>query len=350
MFLRELFERKFFLAENVSAGSQNVLSNKKLVESIAGALRSDFSVPMELKIKFRRMKDEDVAKWFCEQLDRIERQGYDGVVFGRNGQFNLWIANNYAQGADIWEDIEGEMGPALRDFVILKNRNMLEQGHNDVQRYKGVKALHRYMVQHYADALAEVRQTAAMASMLKSARSVLLADTPEYKLYYLQNRPAAVAWGKGATFCTANSNSDHNFKAYSKKAPLFGLLPKGEPKQDTSGRLGGKTFQEKFQFDASDHAASANFRNNLDHQVPPKEIQERFPYLWDDLSKGISANASEFAEPSEEPGVQKLQYDPNKELDKLRQNLSSYWTKEKRPVEEPPSIEGDTPPQLPPQA
>lgn len=353
MFLRELFEARSFLFENLSKGADNVLKDKRLVTGIAQQLKGDdFSIPFQLQQKFKKQTDEEVARWFVEQLDRMERQGYEGVVYGRNGQYHMWIANNYAQGADIWEDIEGEAGPALRDFTILKNRNMLDPRHQDIQKYKGVKSLHRYMVQHYAAALEEVRVTAAQAAMLKSARSLMLADTPEYKIYLLQNRPAAVAFGKGATFCTANSQSDYNFKNYSKNAPLLGLLPKVEPKTDTSGRLGGKTYQEKFQFDASISPQSANFRDNLDRQVDPQIIQQRFPFLWDDLQKGWRANSQEIAEPTEEEGIQKLVYDPNKELQKLKNNLGPYWTNQKRPEPEPsgevPAAPAEAPPQQQP--
>lgn len=345
MFLRELFESRVYLFENLSKGASNVLADKRLVAGVAAQLRDDFSLPFQFQSKLKKLPDEEVTKWFVEQLDRFERQGYEGIVYGRNGQYHMWVAQNYAQGADIWEDIEGEIGQALRDFTILKNRNMLDPRHSDIGKFKGVKALHRYMVQHYSEQLQDVRQTAAQAAMLKSARSLLIADTPEYKIYLLQNRPAAVAYGKGATFCTANSNSDHNFKAYSSKAPLMGLLPKVEPKQDTTGRLGGKTYNEKYQFDSSSSPQSANFRDNLDRQVDPKIIRERFPYLWDDIVKGFTANAQEIATPTEEEAIQKLAYDPKKELQKLKDNLAAYWTNEKRPAEEPP--EAEAPPALP---
>mgnify|MGYP003344987922 CR=1 FL=1 len=117
MFLRELFESKVFLFENLSKGSSNVLADKKLVAGVAAQLRDDFSLPFQLQTKLKKLPDEEVTKWFVEQLDRFERQGYDGIVYGRNGQYNMWVAQNYAQGADIWEDIEGEIGQALRDFT-----------------------------------------------------------------------------------------------------------------------------------------------------------------------------------------------------------------------------------------
>ena len=334
MFLRELFNNvaSAILVENLTKGADNVMKDKRLVAGVAAQLRDDFSLPFQSQSKFKKMSDEDVTRWFVEQLDRFERQGYEGVAYGRNGQYHMWVANNYVNGADIWEDIEGEIGPALRDFTILKNRNMLLPQHQDIQKYKGVKFLHRYMVQHYEQKLEDARKNAAMAQMLKSARSIVLADVPEYKVYLLQNRQAAIAFGKGATFCTANSNSDYNFKAYSAKAPLLGLLPNEEPKQDTTGRLGGQTYKEKFQFDSSNSPNTANFRDNLDRMVDPDIIKERFPYLLDDIIKGFKANKAEIEEPSEETLVEKLKYDVDKEIQKLKTNLAPYWTDEKRPA------------------
>lgn len=354
MLLRELFESRINLLENLSKGSNNVLANKNLVAGIANGLRSDSSqtMPFQLQQKFNKMADLDVAKWFLEQLDRIERQGYEGVNIGRDGQYNMWIAQCYANGNDQWEDIEGEMGPALRDFNILKNRQMLDPRHSDIGKYKGVKSLHRYMVTHYGTALEDIRKTAALAAFTKSARSVGIADEPEYKLIMIQNRASAIAFGRGATFCTANSSSSHNFDAYSGRAPLFGLVVKGEQQADTTGRLGGKTFQEKYQFDASVSSNSANFRDNLDHQVNPKIIREKFPYLWDDLSKGIMANREEIETPGEEAGIQKLAYNVQTELQKLKTNLAPYWTDKKRPapVAEPTDQAALPPPAVPPQA
>ena len=149
MFLRELFESRTVLLESLSKGAMNVLANKNYVAGIAAGMRDDpsASLPYAMVAKFKKMSDEEVAKWFVEQLDRLERQGYEGIVYGRNGQYHMWVANNFAKGRDIWEDIEGEMGPALRDYTILKNRNMLSARHQDIQMYEGVKALHRYMVQ-----------------------------------------------------------------------------------------------------------------------------------------------------------------------------------------------------------
>ena len=337
------------LLENVSKGGENVLRDKKLVARLAEQLRDDFSLPRAVQVQFKRATDEAVATWFIEQLDAMEKRGVGGVIYGRNGQFHFWVANNYANGTDIWEDIEGELPEALRDFTILKNRNMLDTAHDDVQKFKGVKSLHRYMVQHYEAKLNDIRKDAELASMIKSRRSIKLVDNEQYSIYFLQNRAAAIAFGKGATFCTANSRSDTNWNSYSNRAPIFGLVAKTAPVQNTTGRPElGPTIQEKYQFDASTSPRSANFRDYLDHQQRPEDIQEKFPYLWDDLSKGIMTNQAEIQTPEEEPGVEKKAYDVGAALEALKANLGKYFTNKKRPAEVAP--EEPEVPQLPPAA
>ena len=222
------------------------------------------------------MDDVDAVKWFLGELDRMEREGSDGVPYSRDGKLHMWIEQNYANGSDLWEDIEGELQDTLRDFMILRNRNMLAERHQEINNYKGIKALHRYLVTHYQSALNDVRESAKSAALTKKARSILLADVPEYKLYLLQNRGAAIIHGKGATFCTANTNSDANWNSYSSKGAIFGLIPKGSMVTRAGGMFKPGTdpndkVQEKFQFDGP----SLSFRNNLDLNEKPATIRER---------------------------------------------------------------------------
>lgn len=329
----ELFESKSILLENLSKGAENILKNDRLVTNIAAQLRDDFTIPPKVSRQFSRMDDVDAVKWFLGELDRMEREGSDGVPYSRDGKLHMWIAQNYANGSDLWEDIEGELQDTLRDFMILRNRNMLAERHQEINNYKGIKALHRYLVTHYQSALNDVRESAKSAALTKKARSILLADVPEYKLYLLQNRGAAIIHGKGATFCTANTNSDANWNSYSSKGAIFGLIPKGSMVTRAGGMFKPGTdpndkVQEKFQFDGP----SLSFRNNLDLNEKPATIRERFPYLWDDLVKGMNANKDEIEKPSDEAGIEKRSYDVSKTLDILKKNLGQYFTDMKRPV------------------
>jgi len=333
MRITELFESKSILLENLTKGSENILKNAKLVTNIAAQLRDDFTIPPKMSRQLSRMDDEEAVRWFLGELDRMEQEGADGVPYSREGKLHMWIAQNYANGADLWEDIEGELQDTLRDFMILRNRNLLAERHQEINNYKGVKALHRYLVTHYQTALNDVRESAKSAAMTKKARSVMLADVPEYKLYLLQNRGAAIIHGKGATFCTANTNSDVNWNSYSSKGALFGLIPKGSMVVKAGGMFKAGTdpkdlVQEKFQFDGPSHS----FRNNLDLNEKPETIKERFPYLLDDLIKGLNANKAEIENPPTEPNIEKKSYDVDKTLEVLKKNLGQYFTDKKRPV------------------
>lgn len=328
----ELFESKNILLENLTKGSENILKNARLVTNIAAQLRDDFTIPAKLSKQLNRMEDEDAVKWFLGELDRMEREGADGVAYSREGKLHMWIAQNYANGADLWEDIEGELQDTLRDFMILRNRNLLADRHSEINNYKGVKALHRYLVTHYNAALADIRESAKSAALTKKARSILLADVPEYKLFLLQNRGAAIIHGKGATFCTANTNSDVNWKSYSARGAIFGLVPTNSMVVRAGGMFRPGTdpkdmVQEKYQFDGPSHS----FRNNLDVNEKPEVIIRRFPYLWDDLVKGMNEHRAEIENPTEEPGIEKNAYNVEKTLQQLKTSLGKYFTDKKRP-------------------
>jgi len=346
MKIKDLFESRQLLTENFSRGAQNVLKNKNLVMGIANQLRDDHTIDPKLSRQFRRMSDEECATWFVEQLDRMERAGIDGTVYGRDGQHHMWVANNYSKGGDLWEDIEGELPEAMRDYTILKNRNLLDDRHADYQLFKGVKELHRYMVQHYSRVLDEVRKDAAKAALIKNRRSILVVDNEDYRIYMLQNRAAAIAFGKGATFCTASTTTDQWWKSYSSRGPIFGLQPKTEPKPNTTGMAAlGDTIVEKYQFDGG----SGSFMNNMDRREDAEGIKERFPYLWYDLQNGIKQNSSEIEKPDDEPGVEKVSYNVQKAIDGLKNGLRQYWTEEKRPAVKP-AAEPEVPAVEPPPA
>ena len=350
MLLNELFAPKkaSYLAENLSKGSMNVLSDKRLVAKLASQLRQDRDLDFQTSKALKRAPDEDVAKFFLDKLDAMARVGYGGVIYDRDGSFNKWISEKYANGSDRWEDIITVLPEALRDYVVLKRRNILPPDHNDVQVFKGAKDLKRYMVTHYGADLEQMIKDAEMNGIIKTKRAILIADEPEYRVYLLQNRGAACAFGKGATFCTANSKNDSMWKSYSANAAIFGLDPK-QPETGVGTALGGQriNWREKYQFDAG----SNSFRDVLDHQVKPEIIKEKFPYLWDDLVKGIKDNKADIEEPEGEEGVEKRAYNVEKELNKLKNNLRAYWTDEKRPAPAPvePTSTSE-PPQLAPPA
>lgn len=315
------------LKENTS-GARNVLANKQLVSRIADHIRFDRTVPVNIR-RDRTKTDLDLATWFVNELDRIDSAGVHGIISVREGKNHMWLAKCYANGNDLWEDITGEYPETIRDFMLLRNRNLLDANHKELTQYNGVKHLHRYLVTHYDDILKDLRKDAVLNAIIKNKRSTMVVDNPDYKIWLLQNRGAACAFGKGATFCTASSTDPGNWERYSKAGAIFGMVPTEQRSYTGKDAFGKpqKELPEKFQFDAPSH----QFKNPLDIQVDPEQIKERFPYLYTDLVAGLRAHKDEIENPKEEPSIEKKAYDVEAEIQKLN-NLQRYWTDKKRPV------------------
>lgn len=321
-----------------TAGARNVLANKQLVSRIADHVRFDRTVPVNIR-RDRTKTDLDLATWFVKELDRIEAEGVHGIISVRDGKNHMWLAKCYANGNDLWEDITGEYPETIRDFMLLRNRNLLDSNHKELTQYNGVKNLHRYLVTHYDNILKDLRKDAVLNAIIKNKRSILVVDNPDYKIWLLQNRGAACAFGKGATFCTASSTDPGNWERYSKAGAIFGMVPSEQRSYTGTDAFGKpqKELPEKFQFDA----ASNQFKNPLDMQVSSEQIKERFPYLYTDLVAGLRAHKNDIEAPREESGIEKKVYDVEAEIQKLNR-LSAYWTDKKRPATKKP--EDETPP------
>lgn len=335
----ELFE-SLQLNEAFTRGSNTVLSQPSLVSAIANQLRDDHTATMQQRQAFKKLDDRQMAEWFVGLLDNLERDGYGGHRFSRDGQFNFWAANNYAKGRDTLEDIVGTLPSALLDWTTLKNRNLLSQRHNDIQKFTGALALKRAMVTHYADKLEELVVDLKELALTKNKRSVKLVDNEDYKIYLLQNRGAAIAFGKGTTLCTSSTSGAFSqyWNRYATEGAVFGMVP-------ADGKLvpAFKDYQpvlkpdgtpmmvkEKIQFDSP----SNQFNDQNNRRINPENFKEKYPYFWTDLVEGLRANRAEIEnnpEAEENPNVEYRTYNVDDIIDGLRQRFGAYLTNAVRP-------------------
>lgn len=334
-----------FLTETaLTKGSQRVLSNASMVPDLADAVRDDArahpqNFPPGSAKSFQKAADEDVAKWFLEQLDKIEREGYEGTIYSRDGVYNEWIVRRYVSGSHNWEDLIGVMNMNLRDWTLLKNRGMLQTGHTDVPKFNSVRDIGKYMSTHYHDKLKDIRDAAANAAVKKQAKTAKIVDNDDYKIYAVFNWAGARTVGQGTQWCTANSKSRTNYENYSSNAMLFQLFPKNPEMVDKTGSIIGKRTQgpEKYQFDAG----SSSFNDIADDRAPAADIAKKFPYLYSDLITGLKQNkeqlqtaidtmADDESLKSEEAKTQKYDIDAEiKKLEKLKR--AGYFTDKVRP-------------------
>lgn len=335
----------------LTKGSQRVLNDKKLVAGIADSIRDDVAVnastfPSGFAQQAKKADDETLARWFLENLDKIEREGYEGTVYSRDGVNNDWIARRYIAGSHTWEDIIGVLNMNLRDFYALKNRNLLDANHRDIPKFNSIRELGKYLTIHYGKDLAQVRDAAKQAAIQKQAKSAKLVDNEDYRIYTVFNWAAARALGLGTQWCTANSSQDVNYNGYSDRAMLFQLYPKNPEKIDKVGNMVGKRTvgDEKYQFDAG----SLSFNDIADDRVPAEYIKEKFPYIYSDLVSALRANKESLEQAmekmAEDPSLNSTKegktktYDVNQEIDKLSKFITSgYFTNKNRPAakEEP---------------
>jgi hypothetical protein len=340
------------LLENValSKGGQQVIKNAEMVAGLAKRVRRDARMnpqnfPSGFSAKVEKLPDQNVAEWFLEQLDQIEKAGYEGVQYSRDGVNHAWIAAKYILGAHNWEDITGTMSMNLGKFYFLKNRNMLDAAHTNIPAFKSIREIGEYMVHHYQQALADYDAKMKAAAMKKAVRAFLIVDNDDYKIYTTLNRAANVAMGQGTTWCTSSSSYDGHYHNYAKAGMLFQMFPY-DPEEVELIRVDSRKIEgkERYQFDVGSY--NPNFMNIADQPPSKQYINEKFPYLYDDIINGLRTKKADIETyiktAAEDPNLQTSdtkvkEYKIDEEIAKLQKFVAAGWmTTNKRPKEKPP--------------
>ena len=309
MYLDSLIESLLLEGVTLTKGSQRVMNDKKLVPALAQTVRDDAvvnpaSFPPGSKNNFKKASDEEVAHWFLENLDNIERAGYEGAVYSRDGANSDWITRRYIAGSHNWEDITGVLNMNLFDWYALKNRDALDTNHQQISKFTSIRQIGSYMVTHYRQELEQTRDAAKNAAKDKLAKAIPLVDNEDYKIFCTLNRIAGCKLGRGTQWCTANTTTDQHYHRYSNEAMLFQLFPKNpEQVSKTSGFNGRKTEgSEKYQFGADNNGS---FMDIADDPVPKNVVRTKFPYLYSDLVDALTKNKSKI-----DTAIEKLSADP----------------------------------------
>ena len=379
----------------LTSGSARILKNKDLVADLAASVRRDSKFnpalfPPNAYKAFSTQTDEQVAHWFLENIDKIEKEGYEGTVYSRDGVNNAWIVNNYINGNHRWEDIIGVMNMNLRDWYALrkdgriltktvpvlddngkpkldpegnprekeepildKNGNKipaLDPAHKDIQTFNGVRDLGKYLSTHYYETLEKVRKKEREAVVKKGTRKVQVVDNNDYEIFTVFNWAGAQTMGRGSQWCTANSSSDANYRRYSSGAMLFQMFPKEPELVQKKSRMTQREVKgpEKYQFDAG----TPTVKDIADDDANRNAFRTKYPFVYSDLTKGLQAKRAEIDkivnQDSKDPGLQGKEfeiqpYDVDEEITKLAVLVEmGYFTEEERPAdkkkkpEEPP--------------
>ena len=315
-----------FLMEAVALtpGSTKVLNNKDLVSKLANELRSDSRFnpsifPPNSYKTFKSAPDEEVARWFLEQLDKIEREGYDNILYYKNKAYSNpqtvdWVVRNYINGTHAWEDIVGKLSMVLCDWILLKSRvkgtfdppeedggepvlrtsDVLDPAHQQLSSFRGIHNLAFYLIHHYGDITAAMRAKSKNVARDKLARNIKLVDNDDYKVFSSLNRAANCKLGLGTVWCTTNSNEDVTlFDYYANQSMLFQVFPKDAKHVDIQSGSRRIVGSEKYQFGAD---KDFSFKNIGDLDPNRAEIKARFPYLITDIIKALTENKAKIEE------------------------------------------------------
>jgi hypothetical protein len=291
-----------FLYENVqlTKGSQSVINNQKLVADLARRIRRDARMNPEsfeprFSVTAEKMDDRSLVEWFLSQLDDKEKNGYEGILYSKNGQYVPWLVDKYILGGHNWEDINGTMSMNLSKYDFLKKRDMLDPLHQNIPIFKSIRDLGQYLVYHYDQALKDYNEKMKALAMKKSLRAWKLLDNEDYKIYITLNRAANIFLGQGTTWCTSSSDNSSLFFTYANNSMLFQLFPYDAPEVSVERRDGRRIEgKERYQFDAaSPQTTYVNFMNIAD--LPPDKdyIKQRFPYLYHDIITALRAQKSD---------------------------------------------------------
>jgi hypothetical protein len=283
-----------------------------MVQDLADTIRDDVMThpakfPAGFARQAKKMSDQDLAKWFLDELDKIEARGYEGYIYSRDGVNNEWITRRYIAGSHNWEDIEGTANMNLAKWYYLKNRNLLDVNHQDLWKFNSIRDIGSYMTKHYQEALLDYHKNLLSGMFKKGARAIKLIDNEDYRIFMILNRSAACSYGLGTNWCTANTESRTNYDYYSGASNpagphvLYQLYPK-EPEQVNKERFGRVfTGAERYQFDAG----SYSFMDIADDSIRGEIIQEKFPHLYYDMVTALRGKQAQLQEM-----IDKLKEDP----------------------------------------
>lgn len=185
-------------------------------------------------------------------------------------EYVQWMARKFTDPKNLvqFEDYLGQLPMYLKKFHKLKQRRMLENPRNDINKYENVPDFMNVM-DEYPDP-----DTTQAASNRGSATTYY--EDKDLRIIEPRDQQAACYYGQGTRWCTAATVGKNYFLRYHEKGPLYIMIPK-QPKYNG----------EKYQF----HFSTNSFMDEKDQSIlkkgKEKELVERYPQLGEIFSEQI---------------------------------------------------------------
>jgi len=235
------------------------------------------------------------------QKIKDNRDSYSGDVIQlfidsdptENHRYIEWLATGYLNnGIKRLEDLKSRALPALRDFILLANKNVLNRGES------GKPWTDQYNINNFlglSGSTKKGRQYPGLDSLIDSYRvqlnqikgvkeqqlqvmkeSELIFENELVRVYQPRSEEAACRLGAGTKWCTA-ARENNMFKHYSEKGDIKIIVPKSP-----------EYIGEKYQF----HHETEQYMDEKDKPVDPLKLFEKYK-MYDEIKKLVITIMSE---------------------------------------------------------
>lgn len=228
-------------------------------DKILAAAAKDTTVPRDTQTELRnpRMSAENrtnILQFFLNQFESADPTP--------NKKYTQAIAKMYGNGQSLLEDILSTLAEYLVKFDRLNRRKKIPVPRNDFNRYTNLEDFMDVVDEYYDPA----EDDDAAGDAEKGKYQELYRDSDLVVLQPL-DQTAACYYGRGTRWCTAATKGHNYFDTYSKRGPLFIIIPR-------KPAYPGEKYQWQFE--------TNQFMNEQDRQIGEKgmaDLVARYPQL-----------------------------------------------------------------------
>jgi len=228
-------------------------------EKMLAAAKKDSTLPADTQKELRspamsEQNRNNILQFLLQQLEQADPTP--------NKKYTQAIAKMYGNGQSSMEDILSTLADYLTRFDRMNRRKKIPVPRNDFNRYTSLEDFMDVVDEYYDPA--EDDDTAGDAE--KGKYQELYRDADLVVLQPL-DQTAACYYGRGTRWCTAATKGMNYFDNYSKRGPLFIIIPR-------KPAYPGEKYQWQFE--------SSSFMNEQDRQIGEKgmtELAARYPQL-----------------------------------------------------------------------
>lgn len=225
-----------------------------------------------------KKNDQIVIDWLIQQLENADPTP--------NKEYVQWMARKYSDRNNMvkFEDYLGQLPQYLAKFHKLKQRRMIDNPRNDINRYDNVPDFMN-VIDEYPDP--ERKQS---GNEVKGDAEIVYEDN-DVRVIQPKDQDAACYYGQGTRWCTAATKGDNYFDNYNKSGPLYIIIPK-KPKYKG----------EKYQL----HINEKQFMNEKDDPVSLTKLKD-YPGFLKLLKKELDdEDLLMFVDPKEITDINKI--------------------------------------------